>query len=199
LSLSLTLRPTVQSASLSWNKALIWALRSDINYYQTVAGLLLWGAFSDERTGLSFTIAAGPRRLSHSRIQSPMELATIFYCFGFETSLFVASYDSQGYGGGIGPRLHTGFSLATNSLGSDPIEHTIFFCRVLLCFLATRCSLVHRERSSCCCVFVGTCILSRCLAVGRNVTIYDSELREGLIMEFIATNAKCQIFMLNFN
>jgi hypothetical protein len=25
-------------------------------------------------------------------------------------SLFVASYDSQGYGGGIGPRLHTGLS-----------------------------------------------------------------------------------------
>jgi hypothetical protein len=27
-------------------------------------------------------------------------LATIFYCLGFDTSLFVASYDSQGYDGG---------------------------------------------------------------------------------------------------
>jgi hypothetical protein len=35
-------------------------------------------------------------------------LATTFYCLRFETSLFVASYDSQGYGGGIRPRLHTG-------------------------------------------------------------------------------------------
>jgi hypothetical protein len=35
-------------------------------------------------------------------------LVTIFYCPRFETSLFVASYDSQGYGGGIWPRLHTG-------------------------------------------------------------------------------------------
>jgi hypothetical protein len=35
-------------------------------------------------------------------------LATIFYWFRFETSLFVASYDSQGYGGGIWIRLHTG-------------------------------------------------------------------------------------------
>jgi hypothetical protein len=35
-------------------------------------------------------------------------LATIFYCLTFETSLFVASYDSQGHGGGIRPRLHTG-------------------------------------------------------------------------------------------
>jgi hypothetical protein len=33
---------------------------------------------------------------------------TIFCCLRFETSLFVASYDSQGYGGGIRPRLHTG-------------------------------------------------------------------------------------------
>jgi hypothetical protein len=34
-------------------------------------------------------------------------LETIFYCLTFETSLFVASYDSQGHGGGIRPRLHT--------------------------------------------------------------------------------------------
>jgi hypothetical protein len=37
-----------------------------------------------------------------------MGLVTIIYCLRFETSLFVASYDSQGYGGGIRPRLHTG-------------------------------------------------------------------------------------------
>jgi hypothetical protein len=43
-----------QSASLSWNKASIWGLRPDIYYCQTVAGLLIWGALSDERTGLSF-------------------------------------------------------------------------------------------------------------------------------------------------
>jgi hypothetical protein len=39
---------------------------------------------------------------------STVELLTIFYCLRFETSLFVASYDSQGYGGDIRPRLHTG-------------------------------------------------------------------------------------------
>jgi hypothetical protein len=39
---------------------------------------------------------------------SPLGLATVFYCLRFETSLFVASYDSQGHGGGIRPRLHTG-------------------------------------------------------------------------------------------
>jgi hypothetical protein len=39
---------------------------------------------------------------------SPFGLATIFYCLRFETPPFVASYDSQGHGGGIRPRLHTG-------------------------------------------------------------------------------------------
>jgi hypothetical protein len=39
---------------------------------------------------------------------SPLGLATIFYRLRFETSLFVASNDSQGHGGRIRPRLHTG-------------------------------------------------------------------------------------------
>jgi hypothetical protein len=38
---------------------------------------------------------------------SPSELATTFYSLRFETSLFVASHDPQGYGGGIRSRLHT--------------------------------------------------------------------------------------------
>jgi hypothetical protein len=48
------LRPTVPSASPSWSKAPIWGLRPDIYYCCTVAGLLMWGSLSDERTGLSF-------------------------------------------------------------------------------------------------------------------------------------------------
>jgi hypothetical protein len=48
-----------QSASLSWNKAPIWGLQPDFYYRRTFAGLLMWGALSDGRTGLSFTIAAG--------------------------------------------------------------------------------------------------------------------------------------------
>jgi hypothetical protein len=50
-----------------------------------LADLLMWGALSDKSTGLSFTIAAGPRQRSHSWIRVP-------YCLRFETSLFVASY-----------------------------------------------------------------------------------------------------------
>jgi hypothetical protein len=39
---------------------------------------------------------------------SPLRFATIFYCLRFETCLFVPSYDSQGHGGGIRFRHHTG-------------------------------------------------------------------------------------------
>jgi hypothetical protein len=39
----------------------------------TIAGLLTWGSLSDERTGLSFTIAAGARQRSHSRVQVPLD------------------------------------------------------------------------------------------------------------------------------
>jgi hypothetical protein len=34
----------------------------------TVAGLLMWGVLSDERTGLLFAIATAPRQRSHSRV-----------------------------------------------------------------------------------------------------------------------------------
>jgi hypothetical protein len=60
-----------QPASLSWNKAPNWGLRPDLYYCLTVAGLLIWSALSDERTGLSFTIAAGPRQRSHFRVRVP--------------------------------------------------------------------------------------------------------------------------------
>jgi hypothetical protein len=60
-----------QSASLSWNKTPIWGLRPDFYYCQTVADLLMWGALSEERTGLSFTTVAGLRQRSHSRVRVP--------------------------------------------------------------------------------------------------------------------------------
>jgi hypothetical protein len=42
---------------------------SDSYYCQTVASLLMWGALSDWRTSRSFTITAGPRQRSHSRVR----------------------------------------------------------------------------------------------------------------------------------
>jgi hypothetical protein len=76
-------------------------------------------------------------------------LATVFYCLRVKTSLFVASYDSQGYGGGIRPHLHMGFwwfkvkakvtlrltvgrSVSQLSLGVEP--HLGLMTRYLLLF-----------------------------------------------------------------
>jgi hypothetical protein len=67
-----------QSANLSENKAPIWGLRPDFYYRRTVAGLLMWGALSDERTGLSFTIAAGPSQRSYSRVRAPWDSRPYF-------------------------------------------------------------------------------------------------------------------------
>jgi hypothetical protein len=62
-----------QSVSPIWNKASIWGLRPDFYYCQTVADLLMWGALSDERTALSFTITAGTRRRNRSRVRVPWD------------------------------------------------------------------------------------------------------------------------------
>jgi hypothetical protein len=76
-----------QSACLSWCQARIWGPRPDFYYCQTVAGLLMWGALSNESTGLLSTIAAGPRQRSHYRVRLPrgLGLMTVFYCLRFET------------------------------------------------------------------------------------------------------------------
>jgi hypothetical protein len=45
----------------------IWGRRPNFCYCQIFAGLM-WGVLFEERTGLSFTIASGPRQRSHSQI-----------------------------------------------------------------------------------------------------------------------------------
>jgi hypothetical protein len=60
-----------QGASLPWNKVPILGIQTDLDYCLTVAGLLIWGALSDERRGLSFAIATGPRQRSHFWVRVP--------------------------------------------------------------------------------------------------------------------------------
>jgi hypothetical protein len=60
-----------QSASLSWCQSPICGLRADFYYCQTVADLLIWGALSDERTGLPFSIAAGTHQSSNTWVRVP--------------------------------------------------------------------------------------------------------------------------------
>jgi hypothetical protein len=67
-----------QSVSLSCRQTPIWDPRLDLYYCQTVEGLLMWGTLSDERTGLSFTIAASPRQRRHSRVRVPWDSRPYF-------------------------------------------------------------------------------------------------------------------------
>jgi hypothetical protein len=70
LSLSLILRPTVSQPVCLGIKHQSGAYNHFFYYCQTVTSLLICGVLSDDRTGLSFTIAAGPRQRSHSRSES---------------------------------------------------------------------------------------------------------------------------------
>jgi hypothetical protein len=58
---------------MSWCLAPLWDLRPDIASCRNVAVLLLWGALSDEWTGLQFAVQSlnGPNRA---------EPVTILYC-----------------------------------------------------------------------------------------------------------------------
>jgi hypothetical protein len=85
-----------QSASLSSCQAPIWGLRPDLYYCQTVAGLLMWGALSDERTDLPLTISAGPLQRSHSWVRVPRD----------SWPYFTLSYWRLPQPGGPGPRIH---------------------------------------------------------------------------------------------
>jgi hypothetical protein len=51
--------------------SLILGPRPDLYFCHRVAGVLMWGALSDERTGLSLTFAAGPHQCSHFRVRVP--------------------------------------------------------------------------------------------------------------------------------
>jgi hypothetical protein len=56
----------------------IWGSCPGIYYCLTFMVLFLWGAFSDERTGLSFIYAAGPCQRSLSRVRVPRDTRLYF-------------------------------------------------------------------------------------------------------------------------
>jgi hypothetical protein len=101
-----------QSASLCWNRAPIWGLQQDFYYCQKVAGFLMWGALAWRVDGSVVYNCYWPSPAQSFLGPSPVGLVMIFYCLRFETSFFVTSYDSQAYGGGIRPRLHTGLFIS---------------------------------------------------------------------------------------
>jgi hypothetical protein len=67
------------------------------HYSLTVTVLFFWGRLLWREDGFVFCICCWPFPAQSFSGPSPLGLATIFYCLRFETSLFVASYDSQGH------------------------------------------------------------------------------------------------------
>jgi hypothetical protein len=63
-----------QSESVSWCEAPIWGPRRFSLLSTQLRVCWCGGALFDERTGLSFTIAAGSRHISHSRVRVPLDL-----------------------------------------------------------------------------------------------------------------------------
>jgi hypothetical protein len=78
LSLSLILPPTVSRPVCLRIKHPSGAYDQIFVTVKTIACLLMWSALSDEKTGLSFTIAAGPRQRSHSSVRVPWDLRPYF-------------------------------------------------------------------------------------------------------------------------
>jgi hypothetical protein len=135
----------------------------------------LWVCFKgrslSREDGLSFTIAAGPRQRSHSRVRVPWDSRPYFTV---ETSLFVSSYDSQGFGEGT----HTNTKDSLN------------FCCCIASGWTRRKHSFHRYANNttivaCLFVAVGTCLPRLCLAMNvysdstipafrRHVTICSS-------------------------
>jgi hypothetical protein len=97
----------------------------------------MWSALSDGRMSLSFTITDDPRQCSHSQVR-------VFYCLRFQTSPFLASYDSQGYGGGIrsplptleSTRLSHSASLSWNKALICGLRPDFYYCQTLEGFLS---------------------------------------------------------------
>jgi hypothetical protein len=85
----------------------------------------MWGALSDKRTGLSFTITAAPRHRCHSWVRIPWNSGPYFIVSDSRLSLFVASYDSQGDSLKLDITRVTLYSLRT-----DHAQKTGFYCCV---------------------------------------------------------------------
>jgi hypothetical protein len=94
----------------------------------SVADLLIWGALSDKKTALSFTIAAGPRQCSHSRVR--VKRGSWPFFFGVSDSrLSQRGRPDPGTGGpSYTPRHWVRFSSPPTTAG---LKLKPYFCQVI--------------------------------------------------------------------
>jgi hypothetical protein len=130
--------------SSSWRRA-PWYSRPD--FFLSIEHLRsysLYNIFSDDRMGLSFTIAAGPRQRIHSQIRVPWDSKPYFTVS--ESRLpFCRLLRRAGYGGGIRPGLHTRFSLAFSRVlpfltsGEPNRDHHLEHLVAIMCVVTEMC------------------------------------------------------------
>jgi hypothetical protein len=150
-----------QSVSLYWNKAPIWGLRLDLDLYccLTVAGFLTWGALSDDTTNLSFTIPAGPRQHSHSRVRVPWKYRP--YCSVSDSRLRFLTSGRTEYTRSPSPTVSLLFCVSVSVETCVNFVATVWFSRVSVSMEHVfRNQLVSRINLS-----AATCLLIRFLAM----------------------------------
>jgi hypothetical protein len=101
-----------QSASQPLNKAPIWGPRPDFHLCHRVTVTLIRPPYRREDGCAAYNRCrpSPAQAISGPSLEGP---STTLNRLRFETSLFVASHDSQGHGGGSRPRLHMGLVIST--------------------------------------------------------------------------------------
>jgi hypothetical protein len=111
-------------------------------------GLVFMGRHLWREEGSVFCICCWPSPAQSFSGPSSLDLATIFHCLGFETSLFVASYDSQGHAEASHYIASGRTTQKTHPFPSNGMSSLL--------------------RIHCC----GMCLLNRCLATSLSVAIH---------------------------
>jgi hypothetical protein len=152
----------------------IWGSWPDIYYCLTVTVLFFVGRPLWREDGSVCCICCWSLPAQSFSGPSTFVFGTIFYCLRFETSLFVASYDSQGHGGGIRPHLRMG---TLYSFCTDHTENSLNCCKEV--FTATLHSSgrgADRIENAVLLLFPCVYSVARCLTFSYLATLWPSTL-----------------------
>jgi hypothetical protein len=114
-------------------------------------------------------------------------------------SVFVASYDTRGYGGSI-PSMSAGLGSSLYSLWADTTENTVF-SQFLYCYRDMFTSSLHRNGSSIVRVFISSrsCLPSRCQAMNvyssSAILSFRRHATVSFIEEGVNMNGCCELLL----